>query len=103
VVGVNRASQYQSVEGAKRLRSEWKITPTTGRGSTLHPSQEAAKTIKTLRDRIFDAFDEFLILEFEASNQPPFEFAWTRPDVTRGDYAAALTRIARNYASRFGD
>jgi len=103
IVGVNRAPIYRSVEGANKPQSEWKVTLTDGRGSKLHPSQEADRTISTLKDRVFRHFDEFLILEFEASNIDPYNFSWSNEKEVRSLYSSALTRIARSYASRFPD
>lgn len=103
IVGVNRAERYRSIEGAKGPSSEWRITHTTGTGSRLHPVQEAAKSVETLRSRVAHLFDEFILFEFAATNDDPLEFTWANEAVVRREYAAALTRIARNYASRFPD
>lgn len=101
LVGVNRADQYSSVEGANKPPSEHRITRTTGLGSTLHPAQEADRTIGTLRQRAADAFDEFLIFEFLATNEEPFPFTWSDRRTVEREYSAALTRIARSYATLF--
>ena len=47
------------------------------------------------------SFDEFLILRFRASNQPPYAFAWLDLNATSLDYGAILTRISRGYNRRF--
>lgn len=101
IVGVNRAGVYRSIEGAKKPRSEWRITRTTGSGSYLHPAQEAATTIATLNARVASLFDEFLLFEFLATNDDPFDFSWHNEQAVRQSYSSALTRIARNYAQRF--
>jgi hypothetical protein len=103
VVGVNRAPAYRSIEGAKLPQDQWRITRTTGKGSRKHPAQEADRTIDELRHRIASKFDEFLILEFIAPNEEPFDFAWVdEPNASRL-YASAITRVARSYKQRFGD
>jgi predicted RNA methylase len=47
------------------------------------------------------SFDEFLILRFRASNQPPYSFEWLDLKATSLDYGAILTRISREYNRRF--
>gem|GEM_PF-4460218 len=46
------------------------------------------------------SFDEFLILRFRASNQPPYSFAWLDVKATSLDYGAILTRISLEYDRR---
>jgi hypothetical protein len=41
------------------------------------------------------SFDEFLILRFKVSNQPPYAFEWLDLKATSLDYGAILTRISR--------
>ena len=47
------------------------------------------------------SFDEFLILRFRASNQPPYSFEWLDLKATSLDYGAILTRISPEYNRRF--
>ena len=47
------------------------------------------------------SFDEFLILRFRASNQPPYLFDWLDLKATSLDYGAILTRISREHNRRF--
>jgi hypothetical protein len=103
LIGVNRAPCYRSIEGARKSQGEWRITRTTGKGSTKHPAQEADKTIAGLRTRIAGRFDEFLVFEFIATNEEPYEFSWVDEANVRRLYASAITRIAREYKQRFGD
>jgi hypothetical protein len=72
IVGVNRAQHYVSYEGDK----QW---PTTGVGRHKHPYQEADETISRLNSLAAPYFNEFLVLEFIATNQPPFPFTWVNP------------------------
>jgi len=83
VVGVNRAQAYVSYEGD----TQW---PTTGVGRHKHPYQEADETISRLGSLAAPHFDEFLILEFIATNSAPFPFTWVNPVKTQRDYGAIL-------------
>jgi hypothetical protein len=103
LVGVNRAPIYRSIEGAKLAPDKWRITTTNGKGSTKHPAQEADKTIAELRTRIANRFDEFLIFEFIATNDEPYDCTWVDEQHVNRLYAAAITRVAREYKQRFGD
>ncbi len=87
IVGVNRAQHYVSYEGDK----QW---PTTGAGRHKHPYHEADETIARLNSLAAPCFDEFLILEFIATNTPPFPFAWVNPVKTQRDYGAILVRVS---------
>ncbi len=94
VVGINHASYCVSYEGDRAF-------PTTGRGSYLHPIQEAAEAEKRLRLEAAPAFDEFVMLRYRATNEAPYPFEWVNYDETRLDYAAALARIGSQYQQRF--
>jgi hypothetical protein len=87
VVGINQADHYISFEGERR----W---PTTGRGSYLHPIQEAAEAERRLREEAAPSYNEFLALRFRATNEKPFPFEWVDFEETRRDYGAVLTRIS---------
>ncbi len=95
IVGINQAAKYVSFEGKDRSY------PTTGRSGAPHPSQEAAEAEKRLRELAAPSFEEFLILPFRATNEPPFPFEWVGFERTRLDYAAALARISSKYQQRF--
>lgn len=94
IVGVNSADRMTSFEGDRPF-------PTTGKGGFLHPIQEAAKAEKRLIDEVSRDFDEFLVLRFRATNEPPYPFEWVDYSATQMDYAAALTRIGSEYQPRF--
>lgn len=94
VVGVNRAERYVGYEGDRAY-------PTTGQGGFLHPRQEAEEAENRLLQQAKPAFDEFLVLRFRATNQPPYPFEWVDYEGTRLDYAAVLARISSEYQSRF--
>jgi hypothetical protein len=95
VVGINSAEQYTSYEG------DDKSYTTTGRNGYLHPIQEASAAERRLVADAKPAFDEFLILRYNATNAPPFPFSWQDYNNTKLDYAAILTRVSSKYQQRF--
>jgi hypothetical protein len=94
IVGINYADRYTSYEGDRAF-------PTTGRGGYLHPIQEAQTAEKRLLAEAKPSYDEFLILRFKATNEPPFPFEWLDLPNTTLDYAAILTRLSSKYQQRF--
>lgn len=94
VVGVNHSDYTVSYEGDRAY-------PTDGR-KYLHPIQEARDAEKRLRSEIAHKFDEFIVLRYKATNEPPYPFEWVSYADTFQDYGAALTRISREYDTRFG-
>lgn len=94
IVGINHAKKYVSFEGKNRSY------PTTGKSGAPHPSQEAEEAEKRLRDLAAPSFEEFLVLRYRATNEPPFPFEWVDHEKTKLDYAAALTRISSKYQQR---
>jgi hypothetical protein len=93
IVGLNHAQQYTSLEGDRRF-------PTDGK-KHKHPFQEAASGRTHLEHDAKPSFDEFLILNFRATNSEPFPFEWVDQAATLADYGAVLARIAQKYDSRF--
>jgi hypothetical protein len=94
IVGVNQAERYVSFEGEARSY------PTTGKSGFLHPFQEAGEAERRLRELAAPAFDEFLVLQFRATNEAPFPFEWVDYGKTSRDYASALTRVSSKYQNR---
>ena len=94
IVGVNHAERYTSHEGNRSYT-------TSGRSGEPHPLQEAAEASRRLRTLAAPAFDEFLMLPYRATNEPPFLFEWVNYDETVLDYGAILTRISSKYQARF--
>jgi hypothetical protein len=94
IIGINHAAHTVGYEKDRATR-------TTGKGGFLHPFQEADEAERRLRVDAAPAFDEFIILRYEATNEVPFPFRWVDYDATRQDYAAALVRISREYEARF--
>jgi hypothetical protein len=93
VIGVNAAPRYTSFEGERSF-------VTDGR-HYLHPAQEAAAAEARLSSDARQAFDEFLIVRFEATNEPPYPFKWVDRRATELDYGAILARVSREYERRF--
>ena len=94
VVGINHADSVVGYEGDRPF-------PTTGRDGFLHPFQEAPEAERRLLAAAANAFDEFLVLRFKATNAPPYPFEWHNYSETRLDYSAALSRISSRYQQRF--
>jgi hypothetical protein len=94
IVGVNQAESTVGYEGDRPF-------PTTGKDGFLHPVQEAAEAERRLQALAAPDFDEFLILQFKATNVAPYPFEWANYNETRLDYAAALSRISARYQQRF--
>ncbi|MFO0834745.1 MAG: hypothetical protein U0638_07230 [Phycisphaerales bacterium] len=93
IVGVNHALEYVSVEGRRKFKTDGK--------HAKHPIQEAPDAIQRLRSLALPRFDEFLLLPFSATNVKPFPFDWINETELKAQYAAALTRISREYEQRF--
>lgn len=91
IIGINVADRYISFEGDRRYA--------TGEFGP-HPFMEAPEAERRLRGSAEPCYDEFLVLPFKASNEPPFEFRWRKPAAVRDEYAAMLTRLLRSYARR---
>ena len=94
VIGINQADHTVSYEGERPF-------PTTGKAGFPHPSQEAPEAERRLRAEAASDFDEFLVLRFKATNEPPCPFEWADYHSLRLDYAAALSRIGARYQQRF--
>ena len=50
--------------------------------------------------RVAPNFDEFVVLQFSATNEDPFAFNWNNQRATELDYGAALVRICQQYDRR---
>ncbi|HTW22243.1 MAG TPA: hypothetical protein VMD78_01495 [Candidatus Baltobacteraceae bacterium] len=94
IVGINHADHTVGYEGNR-------VTPTTGKGGYLHPIQEASEAERRLLADAAPVFDQFVILKYRATNEPPFPFDWVDLNSTRQDYAAVLVRVSRAYQERF--
>lgn len=93
VVGINYAEVTTSYEGDRSYRTD-------GR-AFKHPIQEAEHARLRLLSKVHSEYDEFLILKYRATNEPPYPFGWVNERDTIQDYAAALLRISNEYQLRF--
>jgi hypothetical protein len=100
VVGINYAEETTSYEGDRSY-------PTDGK-RYKHPCQEAPEARKRILTGVGHrngsnngGYDEILVLAYEATNTPPYPFAWLDERDTREEYGAVLTRISREYGKRF--
>ena len=84
VVGINRAAYCRSYEGDRSFRTDGT--------KHKHPIDEAAAAEERLLQHAAPSFDEFVVLRFEATNEPPFPFGWVNEPATMMDYGAALAR-----------
>jgi hypothetical protein len=73
------------------------IGPGEREGNISNPYQEADETISRLTSLAAPYFDEFLILEFIATNDPPFPFRWVNAAKTARDYGAIRVRVSNRY------
>ena len=92
VVGINRAPYCTTYEGTRSYRTDG--------ARYKHPIDEADDASDRLRQLAAPEFDEFLLLRFEAINEPPYSFSWTNEKATLLDYGAALVRISQRYQAR---
>lgn len=92
IVGLNMAERYVSYEGERSY-------PTGGKGGP-HPIHEAPEAERRLLERAEPCYEEFLVLAFRATNEPPFPFEWVRQQATRDRYASMLVRLLRLYERR---
>jgi hypothetical protein len=92
IVGVNHANIVTSWEGDRSY--------TTDGLKYKHPIQEAEQARLRLKD-VSPNYDEFLVLRYKASNEPPYPFSWVDENDTRQAYVAALQRISNEYQKRF--
>jgi hypothetical protein len=89
IVGVNFASTYTGHEGDRQFMAK---TP---------PAREAAEFARRIEVTAGPHYDELLILRFQATNNPPYEFEWVNSRETEQLYASALVRISAEYDRKF--
>jgi hypothetical protein len=93
IVGVNYAEVTTSYEGDRSYRTDG--------GLYKHPIQEAEQARRRLLSSVSPEYDEFIILKYRATNEPPYPFGWVDEKDTIQDYGAALLRISNEYQRRF--
>jgi hypothetical protein len=72
----------------------------TDGGVYKHPIQEAEQARARLA-AVTPEYDEFLILKYRATNEPPYPFEWVNQRESALEYGAALIRISNEYQRRF--
>ncbi|MBF6561000.1 MAG: hypothetical protein IVW56_11970 [Candidatus Binataceae bacterium] len=92
IVGVNFADHCTSYEGRRAFRTDGK--------KYQHPIHEAAEAESRLMSLAAPAFDEFLVLEFEAANERPYQFKWRDESAIKMNYGAILARLSQHYEER---
>ena len=92
VLGINYAEVTTGYEGDRSFRTDG--------GPNKHPIQEAEPARVRLATVAPD-YDEFLILKYRATNEPPYPFEWVNHRETTLEYGAALIRISNEYQRRF--
>ena len=92
IVGVNHAAHCTTYEGERTFSTDGK--------RHKHPSAEAPEAVRRLKEGAAPAYDEFLVLRFEATNEKPFSFSWVDESEAYLDYSAVLARIAQAYQER---
>jgi hypothetical protein len=92
VVGINRAPYCTSYEGDRSFKTDGK--------KHKFPIDEAQEAETRLLQLAAPSFDEFLILRFEATNEPPFAFKWANSQSTNREYGAILARVSQQYEAR---
>ncbi len=93
IAGVNHAEFTTSYEGDRSYKTDGT--------KHHHPAKEAPLAIERLQRHVAPVYDEFLILRYRATNEPPYPFEWVSLKETTLEYGAVLTRICRNYEKRF--
>jgi len=93
IVGINHADYTVSYEGERAYRTD-------GRHNR-HPVQEAREAESRLIEEVAPRFDEFIVLKYRATNEPPFPFEWVNYQETTRVYGSSLVRISREYERRF--
>jgi len=89
---VNYSERWTGIEGTRSFPVQRKPQKAL---------QESEETSRRLLEIARPAFDEFMLLRFRATNEPPYPFEWLSLNNTAADYAAALVRIAHEYDDRF--
>jgi hypothetical protein len=99
IVGVNHSTSFLSYEGSNTFLADGKRQP-NGK-IYARPIDEAARAKRDLEMLAKPSFFEFLILEFEATNIPPYPFKWVNPTQVTDSYNALLSRLAYEYEAKF--
>jgi hypothetical protein len=93
IVGINHAQFCTGYEGTRSYKTDGK--------ANRRPYQEAPEAERRLLSDAAPHFNEFIVLHYEAINEPPFPFSWVNYTSTVQSYGSALLRISREYDRRF--
>jgi len=93
IAGINFAERCTTYEGTRKFRTDGK--------KYKHPLQEAKDAESRLLALAAPAFDEFLVLQFQATNEPPYDFKWFGGDTIAMNYGAILARVSQRYERAF--
>ncbi|MGH9903025.1 MAG: hypothetical protein ACRD68_14560, partial [Pyrinomonadaceae bacterium] len=93
VVGINHARYCTGYEGTRSFKTDGK--------ANRHPYQEAPEAGRRLLADAGPHFNEFMVLPYDATNEPLSPFAWVYYASTAQNYGASLLRICREYDRRF--
>lgn len=93
IIGINSAPYTIGLEGDRSFRTDGK--------KHRHPYQEADQAEQRVVAEAASDFDEFLILRYRATNDPPYPFEWVDYGLTMRDYGAILTRVSIEFEKRF--
>lgn len=99
IVGVNHSTAFLGYEGSRTTLADGTRQP----DGTIHasPAVEAARAKADLNTKARPHYFQFLLLEFEATNMPPYPFKWVNGTKTLADYNALLSKLAYEYEARF--
>lgn len=89
IVAVNFAPAYTGHEGDRQYAAK------------KPPGREADDFARRIERAVGPHFDELLILRFQATNNPPYDFAWVNPTETEHLYGSVLVRVSAEYERRF--
>lgn len=93
VVGINSAAVTTGYEGDRSYRTDG--------AKNKHPCQETQEAERRLHAHAAPAYNEFLVLRYRATNEPPYPFEWVDYANTVQEYGSILVRISRDYEKRF--
>ncbi len=99
IVGGEPLDSLSRIEGPRTTLADGKRHP----DGMVHasPAVEAARAKDDLNTKARPQYFQFLLLEFEATNMPPYPFKWVNAAKTTADYNALLSKLAYEYEARF--
>jgi hypothetical protein len=89
VVAINFADSYRGREGTRFFDAK------------RPPAKEAPEIIRRINEHLRSTYDELLIIQFKATNKPPYPFEWVDEKETSLEYNSILLRVSAEYDRRF--